>query len=69
MKKYGKSNLKITNLEEVQNYHFPGNIRELEHSVEREIILSENENIKLSLSYCFRRTNYFKFRRNGRKND
>lgn len=50
-KKYGKNNLKITNLEEVQNYHFPGNIRELEHSVEREIILSENENIKLSLSY------------------
>lgn len=50
-KKYGKSNLKITNLEEVQNYHFPGNIRELEHSVEREIILSENENIKLSLSH------------------
>ena len=50
-KKYGKSNLKITTLEEVQNYHFPGNIRELEHSVEREIILSENENIKLSLSH------------------
>ena len=50
-KKYGKSNLKITNLEELQNYHFPGNIRELEHSVEREIILSENENIKLSLSH------------------
>ena len=50
-KKYGKNNLKITNLEEVQNYHFPGNIRELEHSVEREIILSENENIKLSLSH------------------
>ena len=50
-KKYGKNNLKITNLEELQNYHFPGNIRELEHSVEREIILSENENIKLSLSH------------------
>ena len=50
-KKYGKNNLKITNLVEVQNYHFPGNIRELEHSVEREIILSENENIKLSLSH------------------
>lgn len=50
-KKYGKNHLKIQNLEEVVQYAFPGNIRELEHSIEREIILSENENIKLSLSH------------------
>jgi transcriptional regulator with GAF, ATPase, and Fis domain len=44
MKKYGKNALKIQNLEEVKTYLF-GNIRELEHSIEREIILTENENL------------------------
>lgn len=46
-KKYNKENLKIINLEELVNYAFPGNIRELEHSIEREIILSDSSKIQL----------------------
>ena len=50
-KKYGKSHLKIQNLEEVVQYAFPGNIRELEHSIEREIILTETEELTLTLNH------------------
>ncbi len=50
-KKYGKNHLKIQNLEEVVQYAFPGNIRELEHSIEREIILTETEELTLTLNH------------------
>lgn len=50
-KKYGKNHLKIQNLEEVVHYAFPGNIRELEHSIEREIILTETEELTLTLNH------------------
>lgn len=46
-KKYHKSNIEISNLEEVIQYAFPGNIRELEHSLEREIILADTNKIQL----------------------
>ena len=46
-KKYSKENLEIENMEELVNYGFPGNIRELEHSIEREIILSDSSKIQL----------------------
>jgi len=46
-KKYSKENLEIENMEELVNYAFPGNIRELEHSIEREIILSDSSKIQL----------------------
>ncbi|MCW4452753.1 sigma-54 dependent transcriptional regulator [Kaistella sp. BT6-1-3] len=48
-KKYAKDNLEFENFEELNNYHFPGNIRELEHSIERAIILSEDGKINLAL--------------------
>lgn len=48
-KKYAKENLEFENSEELLNYHFPGNIRELEHSIERAIILSEDGKINLAL--------------------
>ena len=48
-KKYAKDNLEFENFEELNNYDFPGNIRELEHSIERAIILSEDGKINLSL--------------------
>lgn len=48
-KKYAKDNLEFENSEELLNYHFPGNIRELEHSIERAIILSEDGKINLAL--------------------
>lgn len=50
-KKYGKNHLKIQNLDEVVQYSFPGNIRELEHSIEREIILTETEELSLTLNH------------------
>ena len=46
-KKYNKENLEIINIQELVNYAFPGNIRELEHSIEREIILSDSSKIQL----------------------
>ena len=46
-KKYHKSNIEITNLDEMIQYAFPGNIRELEHSLEREIILTDTNKIQL----------------------
>ncbi len=46
-KKYNKSHIEISNLDEIRNYSFPGNIRELEHGIEREIILADSNKIKL----------------------
>ena len=41
--------MEFENDEELTNYHFPGNIRELEHTIERAIILSEDGKINLAL--------------------
>lgn len=57
-KKYGKENLELTNFEEILNYHFPGNIRELEHSIERGIILSDNGKFLLSLNNSLSETKH-----------
>jgi transcriptional regulator with PAS, ATPase and Fis domain len=48
-KKYAREDLEFENDEELTNYHFPGNIRELEHTIERAIILSEDGKINLAL--------------------
>ncbi len=48
-KKYGKNNITLQNMEQISQYAFPGNIRELEHAIEREIILSESDFITLKL--------------------
>jgi transcriptional regulator with PAS, ATPase and Fis domain len=44
-KKYGKPDIYITQkgFEKLKNYHWPGNIRELEHTVERLIIMSDSD--------------------------
>lgn len=43
-KKYAKLNLKITDdlMNDLKTYHWPGNIRELDHSIERGVIMSES---------------------------
>jgi len=48
-KKYNKSEISIVNTEELKDYPFPGNIRELEHAIERAIILSDHSSIHLQL--------------------
>ncbi|MEO1099033.1 MAG: sigma-54 dependent transcriptional regulator, partial [Bacteroidota bacterium] len=50
-RKYHKPNPSFTTnvLHHLEKYQWPGNIRELEHAVERAIILSDNENIDLSV--------------------
>ena len=53
MKKYAKINQKNLNtitpveMERLQNYSWIGNIRELEHVIERAVILSEGENLNI----------------------
>lgn len=49
-KKYQKVALQIAPiaLERLQSYHWPGNIRELRHAVERAVILSESDTLQLS---------------------
>lgn len=51
--KYRKEKLKITQsvLNRLQNYSWPGNIRELKHTIERAVIMSENEVLSLSDIY------------------
>ena len=46
--KYDKSNLKINHKaqEKLLDYHWPGNIRELEHSIEKAVILSDSNVLK-----------------------
>lgn len=46
--KYHKKGLTASHqtLEKLKNYHWPGNIRELQHAVERAVILSEESTIK-----------------------
>ena len=48
IKKYGKPNLKISRaaLDKLQTHRWPGNIRELEHAIEKVVILTESETIK-----------------------
>lgn len=47
--KYGKDHLEISDelLESLKKYRWPGNIRELQHSVERAVILSETDRLTL----------------------
>jgi len=49
-KKYQKDKLKISRstMGKLQQYHWPGNIRELRHAVERAVILSEGQELELS---------------------
>ncbi|WP_321290753.1 sigma-54 dependent transcriptional regulator [uncultured Sunxiuqinia sp.] len=46
--KYDKTSLKLNNQaqDKLLKYHWPGNIRELEHSIEKAVILSENNILK-----------------------
>lgn len=46
-RKYGKHDIYITNrgIEKMKNYHWPGNIRELEHTIERLVIMSDASTI------------------------
>ncbi len=46
--KYGKMGLQMDNLaqEKLKGYHWPGNIRELQHTLERAVILSEEKTLK-----------------------
>lgn len=48
--KYNKSNLKIDedSIIRMQKYHWPGNIRELQHSIEKAVILSESKVISIT---------------------
>lgn len=49
-KKYKKAIVKLsqTVIDKLQSYHWPGNIRELQHAIERAIILSDNKSLKSS---------------------
>jgi len=51
--KYKKENIKTNPslLKRLQNYSWPGNIRELKHSIERAVIMSENNNLNISDIY------------------
>jgi DNA-binding NtrC family response regulator len=48
IKKYNKPNLKISKsaLDKLQEHRWPGNIRELEHAIEKAVILTEADIIK-----------------------
>ena len=48
--KYHKTlSLSEKNIQELQQYYWPGNIRELEHTIERSVILSDQGALQLSL--------------------
>lgn len=49
-KKYNKPGLKIPGnvISKLKSYPWPGNIRELQHAIERAVIMSENENLEIS---------------------
>ncbi len=47
-KKYNRPNLKIPEhvIKKLQKYHWPGNIRELKHAIERVVILSDSDGLR-----------------------
>ncbi|MGB1801066.1 MAG: sigma-54 interaction domain-containing protein, partial [Gammaproteobacteria bacterium] len=47
-KRINKNNLKISlsGIEKLKNYHWPGNIRELENIIERQVILSKTDSLQ-----------------------
>jgi two-component system response regulator HydG len=49
-KKYNKSKMRFspTTLKKLEKYHWPGNIRELQHAVERAVIMSDSSSIQPS---------------------
>ncbi len=49
-KKYQKSNLQVdqSTIRSLQKYHWPGNIRELRHSVERAVILCDGSTLEIN---------------------
>ena len=46
--KYGKSGLKIAEsaIKKLETYHFPGNIRELQHAIEKAVILCDGDELQ-----------------------
>jgi len=48
--KYHKAHLTITNeaVEALQSHHWPGNIREIQHTIERGVIMCDNNEINIS---------------------
>ena len=58
--KYGKPNLKINQqaIERLLNYPWPGNIRELQHTIEKAVILCESDIIKADDLYL-KQLNHF----------
>ncbi|KXG44299.1 sigma-54-dependent transcriptional regulator [Tepidibacillus decaturensis] len=44
--RYGRKELSPATIEALTNYHFPGNVRELSHLIERGVLLSSNEKIE-----------------------
>lgn len=57
--KYKKKDLSLSTsiIKRLQNYNWPGNIRELKHTIERAIIMSENNNISIADFYIDSQTN------------
>lgn len=49
-KKYGKPTLKAPDyvVKKLQKYHWPGNIRELKHAIERAVIMSDSDSLRSS---------------------
>lgn len=47
-KKYKKSGLRLSGqtIKKLQKYHWPGNIRELQHAIEKAVILAEDDVLK-----------------------
>lgn len=58
LKKYGKENitLEASAKEKLMEYKWPGNIRELQHAVEKAVIMSEGKSIKTS-DFLFKSVN------------
>lgn len=50
-----------TSIENLKNYHFPGNVRELKHLVERAVLLSEGETLNIDLPFSPDTTEVFPF--------
>jgi len=57
--KFGKSDVQLTNgdIEHMQSYHWPGNIRELINAIERAVILSQEGRLHLDFSISEQSTN------------